>query len=394
MLKKTARVLFLCAICALLALSAACGDDDDNAGSKGNPCYPNDTCDVGLECVAGFCIDLNDTCGDGTCAPWESAETCGADCSDTVCGDGVCEEGESITTCPDDCPDPENCGNGTIDPLELCDGAELDGETCDTQGFDGGDLACSADCTTFDTSGCNTITCGDALTEGSEVCDGSDLAGETCDSAAGLPDGQLQCAGTCDAFDVSGCHECGNGTMEGPEVCDASELGQATCADVTVFDHGELACNATCDGFDTTGCHTCGNDTIEGAEVCDGTDFAGQDCSDFGFGGGTLSCNSDCGSFDTSECLSSCDGTGDCSTCLECATTQPYCQTEHNACFSNTECVDFTDCINQCSGEPNCIDNCITTYPNGYTLYIDYVYCVVCTACYSDCDGSDPSYGC
>ncbi len=48
------------------------------------------------------------------------------------------------------------CGNGVIEPPEVCDGANLGGETCESQGFpNGGTLACAANCLSFDTSGCN-----------------------------------------------------------------------------------------------------------------------------------------------------------------------------------------------------------------------------------------------
>jgi len=47
-----------------------------------------------------------------------------------------------------------SCGNNTIEPGETCDGADLDGEDCISQGFGGGVLACAADCLSFDTSGC------------------------------------------------------------------------------------------------------------------------------------------------------------------------------------------------------------------------------------------------
>jgi len=39
-------------------------------------------------------------------------------------------------------PDASLCGNGKLDPTELCDGALLGGKTCKTQGFTGGALAC------------------------------------------------------------------------------------------------------------------------------------------------------------------------------------------------------------------------------------------------------------
>lgn len=44
------------------------------------------------------------------------------------------------------------CGNGTIEGTEECDGSNLDGETCESLGYDGGTLSCS-ECS-FDTSQC------------------------------------------------------------------------------------------------------------------------------------------------------------------------------------------------------------------------------------------------
>ena len=55
--------------------------------------------------------------------------------------------GGSLPSCP------VACGNGSIDVGEDCEQANLDGETCTTQGFAGGGLACGAGCA-FDTSGC------------------------------------------------------------------------------------------------------------------------------------------------------------------------------------------------------------------------------------------------
>jgi hypothetical protein len=46
------------------------------------------------------------------------------------------------------------CGNGVIDPGEQCDQANLNGQTCVSQGFAGGILKCGAGCV-FDTSGCS-----------------------------------------------------------------------------------------------------------------------------------------------------------------------------------------------------------------------------------------------
>jgi len=46
------------------------------------------------------------------------------------------------------------CGNGTVDAGEVCDGANLDGETCVSLSFPPGVLSCGASCTAFDVSGC------------------------------------------------------------------------------------------------------------------------------------------------------------------------------------------------------------------------------------------------
>ena len=46
------------------------------------------------------------------------------------------------------------CGDGFIDPGETCDGADLDGETCSSQGFASGTLTCSSSCALV-TSACN-----------------------------------------------------------------------------------------------------------------------------------------------------------------------------------------------------------------------------------------------
>ena len=83
------------------------------------------------------------------------------------------------------------CGNGIAQPGEGCDGADLGGLTCQSFGFDTGDLACSADCV-LDTAGCS----------GVEQCqDGMDNDG---DSAADCEDTECMaaCADACAAAPV------------------------------------------------------------------------------------------------------------------------------------------------------------------------------------------------
>lgn len=46
------------------------------------------------------------------------------------------------------------CGNGTVEGDEQCDGADLNGETCSSRGYDSGTLSCNANCT-FNVSSCS-----------------------------------------------------------------------------------------------------------------------------------------------------------------------------------------------------------------------------------------------
>jgi hypothetical protein len=61
---------------------------------------------------------------------------------------------EICPACPatDECP---NCGNGTLEGSEICDGANFNGLTCADFGFEMGDLACVAECSTISTDGCS-----------------------------------------------------------------------------------------------------------------------------------------------------------------------------------------------------------------------------------------------
>ena len=97
------------------------------------------------------------------------------------------------------------CGNNQIDGTESCDGSALGGETCQSLGFSTGSLACTAGCG-FDVSGCEATTqgpCGNGVIDENELCDGAALGGQTCQSL-GYESGSLGCTAGC-GFDVSGC---------------------------------------------------------------------------------------------------------------------------------------------------------------------------------------------
>jgi len=56
-----------------------------------------------------------------------------------------------------------DCGNGIIDMFEACDGNDFGGLTCQTEGYSGGNLICSADCYSFSTSNCSNLEPGTVL---------------------------------------------------------------------------------------------------------------------------------------------------------------------------------------------------------------------------------------
>ena len=108
------------------------------------------------------------------------------------------------------------CGNNTTETGETCDGTDLNGQTCQSQGFDSGTLGCLSDCSGYDTSGCSNNTgpvCGNNVIETGEVCDGTALGGQTCQSQ-GFSGGTLACNSTCSGYDTSGCTSGGGCTTQ------------------------------------------------------------------------------------------------------------------------------------------------------------------------------------
>ena len=249
----------------------------------------------GADCGNGA-VDTGEDC--------DGADLGGADCVSQgfVGGTLSCN-----ASCQFDTAACTNCGNDTKEGTEVCDGTDVGTDDCTTigQGFIGGTLACAAGCGAFDTSGCTAPpNCGNGNIDGAEDCDGANLNGKNCDTATGgtLTQGTLACTGGC-VFDTSGCSSCGNDTQEGSEICDGTDLDMKTCA-TEGFVSGTLACGALCDKFDTSGCSSCGNDNVDPGETCDGADLDGKTCATEGFdGGGTLSCNGSCSAFVTAQCL-------------------------------------------------------------------------------------------
>ncbi len=276
-------------------------------GSTGaTACAPDGT----ATCVppAESCNAADDDCDsmidDGFACRVGVSTTCATSCGST--GTRMCLPGCTLDgTCA---PPAETC-NGVDDD---CDATCDDGFTCcagssracSTFGFFAGTALCRGDCSSFDTSTCSN--CGNGTRNMGEQCDGVDLAGATCTSLGmGFSSGTLRCAAGCN-YDTSSCSRCGNGAVDSGEVCDGTMLGGNTCSSIGMgfAPGGTLRCNASC-GWDTTSCTRCGNGTIDSGEQCDGTNLGGSSCTTIpgGFTGGSLSCTAGC-AFNTSSCTS------------------------------------------------------------------------------------------
>jgi hypothetical protein len=142
------------------------------------------------------------------------------------------------------------CGNNVIEGDEACDLTQVNGETCETLGYQGGELGCLLTCEDYNLLGC--FICGNEVVDIAEDCEGEMLDEEiTCESL-GYQAGDVTCGADC-LYDTSECSICGDGVQQGPEDCDGIDYGGETCASIG-FDMGTLGCNlATCQ-FVYTGC--------------------------------------------------------------------------------------------------------------------------------------------
>lgn len=311
------------------SLGGGCGDgvaslDEicDGTDLHGSTCqilgYAGGTLGCASDCYAFDTAQCTEVpiCGDGFA---ESLELCdGVDFRGETCesfglpaGRLSCDPScASIDTSACGGGEEVSCGNGVGEGIEACDGVDLRGQTCETFGFNRGTLSCRADCS-LDSSDCfsGVALCGDSVAEGSEACDGDDLRGETCVSQ-GFEGGTLSCVASCLRFVTDACtagEVCGDGVAEGLELCDGADLKGATCVSEG-FANGTLACGPNCDSLVTTSCTNiaaiCGDDVAQGEEICDGTDLRGQSCTTVagGFTGGALGCSPYCGAYVTTGC--------------------------------------------------------------------------------------------
>ncbi len=217
--------------CAVLALGllfiAAC--DDGKKNNTGDTTCGNGTRNLGEICDGS---DLNNA----TCV------SLGFGAGPLLCNDQCTAFDTSL------CGPSLTCGDNQINGVDVCDGTALGGKSCQTEGFTAGELTCLANCAGFDTSACTgQIVCGNNTVEGTEACDGIQLNSQTCETQ-GFGPGTLACKGDCSGFDTGGCGEACQPQC-GARVCGPDPVCQQSCGQCGAFEEcsDEGQCVKTCD---------------------------------------------------------------------------------------------------------------------------------------------------
>ncbi len=124
-------LLFLTALSALTLIG--CWDHSSsskNQGKLGYECLPDNTCDDPWTCVQGICRNV-------------VVNNNNNDIVDVIDHIDAADDGDVDGDVNNQTP---VCGNGVMEAGEACDGTDFGTATCQTLGFDGGTLSCSAGC--------------------------------------------------------------------------------------------------------------------------------------------------------------------------------------------------------------------------------------------------------
>jgi hypothetical protein len=276
---STAGVLSVALFVASCTLDFSAGTDEPDSGptcgngdiESGEECdgenHAGRTCDTeefgggSLACTSSCTLDVTgcvDGCGNGVVDGTDECDD-GADNSDSA--PNACR-----TTCQS-----AWCGDGVVDEQEACDSTDLAGETCVGLGLLGGDLACAMDCAGFDVSGCDIATfCGNGVIDPPEVCDGSGLGGATCVSL-GFEGGELACAPDCLSLNSDVCLR-----VDGEPCLADAQCDGGLCLDEVLGGYPSGICTRPCSS-DDCGDLVCGK-TLAGTEYCFGACESSADC--------------------------------------------------------------------------------------------------------------------
>ena len=162
------------------------------------------------------------------------------------------------------CCDPNlvTCGDGIVNSPEVCDGSNLNGKTCLTQGYAGGTLACAANCLSFNTAGC----CNNDCSAGAKQCSGSSSYQNCVTNYDSDPCYEWGAVTSCPTYpntvaSCSGSGVCSASCTSSYEYCD----GSATDAD---------GCECPINGYHCSGSSCvvdCTNECTQGTTKCSGS---------------------------------------------------------------------------------------------------------------------------
>jgi cysteine-rich repeat protein len=151
------------AACSGMADGERCVADGVAGVCTSGVCLSGSICGDGVIEGAEACDDGNRVAGDGCNAECTSNETCG---NNVVDPGEDCDCGTSADVSPS-CPGPNSdtsgvcsrgcklrCGDGVLEPDEVCDPRAYSVVSCIDAGFDRGVASCSASCTAFATADC------------------------------------------------------------------------------------------------------------------------------------------------------------------------------------------------------------------------------------------------
>jgi cysteine-rich repeat protein len=232
---------------------------EDHNTADGDGCSHLCKVEAGWHCNSAGC---KPECGDGLLRGLEACDD-----GNATGGDGcssACTE-EPFYTCtnasPSVCTSSIKCGNGKVDP----------GEICDPPGTDG----CKAGCKSFDPDTTMSSQCGNSIIEGSETCD-PPMVGQGCALGCKVEAGwTCPQAGACFKNPV-----CGDSIVQKSqnEECDPPNVGNGCAANC------KAEAGWTCVGLGPSTCvkPVCGNKIVDPGEKCDDGSAAGNHDGCFG----------------------------------------------------------------------------------------------------------------
>ena len=224
---------------------------------------------------------------------------CGNQKCEIVCEDGYINDNGLIK---DGCETSiKKCNNGELDPGEICDGSNFVPNACivafgsGAQQISQDSLKCKDDCSGLADGSCSKIdpdsgNCGNGNLDPGEICDYNHVntSHKECSELLNAPAaiGTAPCTKEC-KYDDSKCVYCGDGKVNGDETCDGNTFknGVSKCAeyDASKYVSGNLVCRScqisteNCVEKCTEGKASCGSNA-NSIDTCKNGTFVNTPC--------------------------------------------------------------------------------------------------------------------